>query len=103
MQNERQELWRSTHLLTADKRELARVVLEEVRRGREVTKTLRSHPLQGGGYLNKSMLVAMYNEMVAAGEMDADARLLERIRMKPMLFRIVYDIRPGPVQERVDL
>ena len=84
MQNGRQELWRSTHLLTEDKKELARTVLEEIRRGRDVTKTLRSHPLPGGGYLNKSMLVAMYNEMVAAGEVHEDARLLERIRMKPM-------------------
>jgi elongator complex protein 3 len=84
MQTERQALWRSTHLLTEDKRDLARAVLEEIRRGRDVTKTLRSHPLQAGGYLNKSMLVAIYNEMVAAGELQEDARLLERIRMKPM-------------------
>jgi elongator complex protein 3 len=84
MQTERQEFWRSTHLLTEDKKELARTVLEEIRRGRDVTKTLRSHPLRGGGYLNKSMLVAMYNEMVAAGEIPEDALLLERIRMKPM-------------------
>jgi elongator complex protein 3 len=84
MHTERQELWRSTHLLTEDKKDLARTVLEEIRHGRDVTRTLRSHPLQGGGYLNKSMLVAMYNEMVAAGEIAADARLLERIRMKPM-------------------
>jgi elongator complex protein 3 len=84
MQTEKQELWRSTHLLTADKRDLARTVLDEIRRGRDVTKTLRSYPLQGGGYLNKSMLVSIYNEMVAAGEMNEDARLLERIRMKPM-------------------
>src|SRR5215211_449054 len=84
MQTERQELWRSTHLLTEDKKDLARTVLEEIRRGREVTKTLRSHPLRGGGYLNKSMLVAIYHEMVAAGEIPEDAQLLERIRMKPM-------------------
>ena len=84
MQTERQALWRSTHLLTEDKKDLARLVLEEIRRGRDVTKTLRSYPLQGGGYLNKSMLVAIYNEMVAAAEMEEDARLLERIRMKPM-------------------
>ena len=84
MQTERQERWRETHLLTPDKKELARTVLEEIRRGRDVTKTLRSHPIQGGGYLNKSMLVTIYNEMVAAGELDEDARLLERIRMKPM-------------------
>ncbi len=84
MHPERRELWRETHLLTPDKKELARTVLEEIRRGRDVTKTLRSHPILGGGYLNKSMLVTMYNEMVAAGELDADPRLLERIRMKPM-------------------
>ena len=83
MQTERQELWRSTHLLTEDKKELARTVLEEIRRGRDVTKTLRSHPLRDG-YLNKSMLVAIYNELVASGEIQEDAQLLERIRMKPM-------------------
>jgi len=82
---ERQERWRETHLLTPDKKELARSVLAEIRRGRDVTKTLRGHPLSdGSGYLNKSMLVTIYNEMVAAGEMEEDVRLLERIRMKPM-------------------
>ncbi len=81
---DRRELWRETHLLTPDKKELARTVLEQIRRGRDVTKTLRSHPLDGGGYLNKSMLVAIYKEMVAAGEIKEDAHLLERIRMKPM-------------------
>ncbi len=85
MHTERRELWRATHLLTPDKKELARFVLEEIRRGSDVTKTLRSHPLaDGSGYLNKSMLVTLYNELVAAGEMDADTRLLERLRMKPM-------------------
>ena len=84
MQTERQERWRETHLLTPDKKELARTVLEEIRRGRDVTKTLRSHPIPGGGYLNKSMLVTIYDEMVAAGDLEEDARLLERIRMKPM-------------------
>ena len=84
MQTDRQERWRSTHLLTADKKELARAVLDEIRRGRDVTKTLRSYPLRGGGYLNKSMLVSIYNEMVAVGELEEDAHLLERIRMKPM-------------------
>ena len=85
MHTERRELWRATRLLTPDKKELARFVLEEVRRGSDVTKTLRSHPLaDGSGYLNKSMLVTLYNELVASGEMDADTRLLERLRMKPM-------------------
>jgi elongator complex protein 3 len=84
MQSERQERWRATHLLTSDKKDLARTVLDEIRRGRDVAKTLRSYPLNGGGYLNKSMLVAVYSEMVAAGEIGEDTHLLERIRMKPM-------------------
>ena len=85
MLTEKQAQWRETHLLTPDKKDLARIVLDEIRRGRDVTKTLRSYPLEdGSGYLNKSMLVSIYNEMVAAGEMDEDMRLLERIRMKPM-------------------
>ena len=84
MHSERQARWRATHLLTPDKKDLARTVLEEIRRGRDVTKTLRSHPIRGGGYLNKSMLVSIYNEMVAAGELEEDVRLLEQIRMKPM-------------------
>jgi elongator complex protein 3 len=81
---DRRELWRETHLLTPDKKDLARAVLDQIRRGRDVTQTLRHHPLKDGGYLNKSMLVSIYNELVAAGEMEADAGLLERIRMKPM-------------------
>ncbi|MCL4259846.1 MAG: tRNA uridine(34) 5-carboxymethylaminomethyl modification radical SAM/GNAT enzyme Elp3, partial [Anaerolineales bacterium] len=85
MQTERRALWRATRLLTPDKKELARIALEEIRRGGDVTKTLRSHPLaDGSGYLNKSMLVTLYKELVAAGEIPADARLLERLRMKPM-------------------
>ncbi len=85
MLTEKQAQWRETHLLTPDKKDLARFALDEIRRGGDVTRTLRSHPLaDGSGYLNKSMLVSIYNEMVAVGELDEDARLLERIRMKPM-------------------
>jgi elongator complex protein 3 len=85
MQPEQRERWKESHFLTPDKKELARHVLELIRRGQDTAKTLRRHPLEdGSGYLNKSMLVAIYNEMVANGEMEEDPRLLERIRMKPM-------------------
>ena len=84
MQVDKRERWRETHLLTHDKKDLARAVLDKIRRGQDVTQTLRHHPLKDGGYLNKSMLVSIYNELVAAGEMEPDPRLLERIRMKPM-------------------
>lgn len=85
MQTEKRKRWRESHLLTPERKELARHVLGLVRHGQDVTKTLRRHPLEdGSGYLNKSMLVSIYNEMVAKGEMEEDPRLLERIRMKPM-------------------
>ena len=44
-----------------------------------------SHPItaKGGGYIGKQMLVAVYREMVAAGEIEADPALLAKIRMKP--------------------
>jgi len=45
---------------------------------------VRTHPLEDGGYLGKYVLVAAYHEMVRAGELPADARLLERLRMKPV-------------------
>ena len=84
MHPEKRERWRETHLLTPKRKELARHVLSLIQRGQDVTKTLRSHPLENGGYLNKSMLVSIYNEMVEEGEIEEDLSLLERIRMKPM-------------------
>jgi elongator complex protein 3 len=84
MHIDKRERWRETHLLTPDKKDLARDVLDQIRRGRDVTQTLRHHPLKDGGYLNKSMLVSIYNELVTTGELQADPGLLERIRMKPM-------------------
>ena len=70
--------------MTPEKRRLARVALEEVRGGAPVMDALRRHPLPGGGYLGKYALVAVYQEMVAAGELEADPALLAKIRMKPI-------------------
>jgi elongator complex protein 3 len=76
--------WVKHHALTPEKLELARQVLAEVRRGRPVMDSLRKYPIPGGGYLGKHVLVAAYNQMVAEGEIHADVRLLERIRLKPV-------------------
>ena len=81
---ERINNWRASHLATPEKTIIARTVLEEIQRGRPVMEAVHRYPLPGGGYLNKAVLVAAYHEMVAAGEIPADARFLERIRMKPM-------------------
>ncbi|MBN1449498.1 MAG: tRNA uridine(34) 5-carboxymethylaminomethyl modification radical SAM/GNAT enzyme Elp3 [Anaerolineales bacterium] len=46
--------------------------------------SVRRYPIPSGGYLGKHALVAAYNQMVAEGEIQADVRLLERIRLKPV-------------------
>ena len=80
----RKKNWEQTHAITPEKLTLARKVLGEVRRGVPVMDSLRHHPLPRGGYLGKYALVAAYHEMVAHGEMREDARLLSRIRLKPV-------------------
>jgi len=62
----------------------ARVVLEEIRAGREPFKAVRAHPLPQGGYVPKHALIASYYDLVERGEWQGDPALLERIRMKPM-------------------
>ncbi|MCA1899739.1 MAG: tRNA uridine(34) 5-carboxymethylaminomethyl modification radical SAM/GNAT enzyme Elp3, partial [Chloroflexi bacterium] len=82
--SERRQRWKERKALTPQRAALARLVLEDIRSGKEVLSALRDHPQTGGGYLTKAMLVAAYRQMVKAGEIETDRRLLERIRMKPM-------------------
>jgi elongator complex protein 3 len=83
--SERQQRWRDLNILTPQKIALAHHVLDEIRAGGDVMRTLRAHPLEGGeGYLTKAALVAAYHQMVEAKTIAPDRVLLERIRMKPM-------------------
>jgi elongator complex protein 3 len=81
---ERQQQWRTRQELTDERLRLAYRVLDEIRKGRDVMRALRSFPLPEGGYLSKSMLVGAYQEMVSRDEIAEDRALLERIRMKPV-------------------
>ncbi|MEJ5203292.1 MAG: radical SAM protein, partial [Anaerolineales bacterium] len=63
---------------------VARVVLEEVRRGEDALQAIRRHPLPGGGHIAKHVLVAAYRGLVESGEWEEDTALLARIRMKPV-------------------
>ncbi len=76
--------WQAAREYTPEKLALAKKALEEVRRGRKVGDVLRRHPLPGGGYLGKHMLVAAYRQLTESGEWPADEELLARIRMKPV-------------------
>jgi elongator complex protein 3 len=50
-----------------------------------VFDALRQYPLPGGeGFLSKSILVAVYRDLVAEGEWESDLDLLAKIRLKPV-------------------
>ncbi len=78
------ERWLAARRYTPQKLALARRVLEEVRQGVDVMRAIRRNPLPGGGHLAKHALVTVYRQMVESGEMQPDANLLARIRMKPV-------------------
>lgn len=81
---EKRQHWKKINALTPKKMELAHFLLNKIREGEDVMTLIRRHPLEGGGYLNKAALVAAYEQLIAAGSMEVDTALLERIRMKPM-------------------
>jgi elongator complex protein 3 len=81
---EKHQSWRERKTLTAEKLALARQILAEVRAGEDVLKAMRSYPAADGHLLGKSALVAAYQKMTLAGEMEPDRALLEKIRMKPV-------------------
>ena len=76
--------WMEKRKFTPEKLELARVILEEVRAGREVKDAVRRHPLSAGGYVGKNVLVAVYRQLTTSREWSPDPDLLARIRMKPV-------------------
>jgi elongator complex protein 3 len=76
--------WLRAQELTPEKKQLAEKVLDAIRSGIDPFKAIRRHPLSGGGYLAKSLLVSAYNSLVESGKWQEDAGLLARIRMKPV-------------------
>ncbi len=78
------ENWHKKRQYTEEQLALARIVLEEVRGGRKLDRSLRDHPAANGGLLAKHILIAAYKQLVENGEWEEDADLLARIRMKPV-------------------
>jgi elongator complex protein 3 len=76
--------WENTHLPNPERLELARLILEDIRRGMDILPASRRHPLPEGGLLPKSILVAAYQDLVERGEWEPQAEFLARIRMKPV-------------------
>ncbi len=85
MKDDERELWRQKRQYSDEDMALAQTILEEIRRGTDALKALRSNPLPGGrGFLAKHALVAAYREKVSLGEWEDDPVLLAKIRMKPI-------------------
>ena len=68
----KRESWLAANTLTPEKIAIARRVVNEVHRGRDLGDSLRAHALKPGGVLGKSFLVAAYNEMIADGTLDSE-------------------------------
>lgn len=80
------EAWWQARKYTPDRMEAAYAALLDVRAGVPVFEAIKRHPLtgEGGGYVGKQFLIAAYNKAVELGELEPDASLLARLRMKPM-------------------
>jgi elongator complex protein 3 len=76
--------WQKARQYTPEMLTLAIQVLDEVARGKDVNSAVQRHPLPGGGYLAKHILVAAYRHQVSTGSLPENLPLLERIRMKPI-------------------
>ncbi|MBX3048081.1 MAG: tRNA uridine(34) 5-carboxymethylaminomethyl modification radical SAM/GNAT enzyme Elp3 [Anaerolineales bacterium] len=76
--------WEQAKRATPERLALARAALEDIRAGKPVFEALSRHPLAGGGFVGKQMLVAVYRQLVDSGEWAEDPALLARIRLKPM-------------------
>jgi elongator complex protein 3 len=78
------ENWQKKRQYSPEQLALARIVLEEVRQGRKLDRSLRDHPAKNGGLLAKHILIAVYHQLVESGEWVDNPELLSRIRMKPV-------------------
>jgi elongator complex protein 3 len=78
------QAWDELRALTPERVETARRILTEIQDGVELTRATRRHPLPGGGYLPKSVLIAVYKKGVERGEWPGDPGFLACLRMKPV-------------------
>ena len=78
------QAWESAKAATPERLRHARAALEEIQNGIPVFEAISHHPLEGGGFVGKQMLVAAYRQLVDEGVWKEDPALLTRIRLKPM-------------------
>lgn len=84
MASERTQRWEANHKVTAERFELARLILTDVRSGTPVAKAVRRHPQPQGGFVGKGALVEAYQHLTEHGEWPFERLVWRQIRMKPM-------------------
>jgi len=77
------ESWQKKRNYSKVEKDLALAILEDLKNGLDLSTSQREHPKpDGGGFIPKHALVAVYHEMVNSGQWDEDDALLLKIRMK---------------------
>lgn len=78
------ETWLKKRAYTEAELALALAILQDLRQGVDLNTSQRAHPKpEGGGFIPKHALVAVYYDQVQRGAMPEDETLLAKIRMKP--------------------
>ena len=78
------ESWQKKRDYTPEELAQALAILEEIKAGVPLNQAQRAHPKpDGGGFIPKHALVAVYNQKVTSGAWQEDEQLLAKIRMKP--------------------
>lgn len=76
--------WKNKREYTPAELEQALIILEDIQRGVDLHTAQRDHPKpDGGGFIAKHALVAVYYQKVESGEWEENEALLSKIRMKP--------------------
>ena len=79
-----QKAWQDARNYTSEQVELARLILEEMRAGASVKDAVRHHPLSGGGYIGKHVLIHTYRDLTDSDTWPFEQEMIQRLRMKPM-------------------
>ncbi len=78
------ENWQKKRAYSDIEKDLAQQILLEVKNGANLNTAQRAHPKpDGGGFIPKHALVAVYYEKLNLGQWEEDEALLSKIRMKP--------------------
>mgnify|MGYP001072381040 CR=1 FL=1 len=80
----KQKSWQEKRTYTQEERAQALAILLDLKKGVNLSDAQRAHPKpDGGGFIPKHALVAVYTKKIQSGEWEEDEALLRKIRMKP--------------------